>query len=51
MNWKNILLKIEGDRADIKLNRPELHNAINPLLITEFDEHLIKFQTLMMSGF
>lgn len=38
MSWTNILLKIEGDRADIKLNRPEFHNAINPELIAEFGE-------------
>lgn len=39
-NWKNIRLKIEGDRADLILDRPEVHNALNPELIQEIGDAL-----------
>lgn len=39
-NWKNIQLKIDDSRADIILNRPEVHNALNPEVIEELHEAL-----------
>jgi methylglutaconyl-CoA hydratase len=56
MNWKNICLNIEGDRAEITLNRPKLHNALNPELISElnsaFDEISItdEIRFVVLSG-
>jgi len=40
MTWKNIRLKIDGDRADLILNRPGIHNALNPELIGEIGKAL-----------
>jgi len=39
-NRKYIDLKIEGNRADLILNRPEKHNALNPDVLQEFQEAL-----------
>ncbi len=39
-NRKYIELKIENNRADLILNRPEIHNALNPEILKEFQETL-----------
>lgn len=39
-NRKYIGIKIEGNRADLILNRPEIHNALNPAVLKEFQEVL-----------
>jgi methylglutaconyl-CoA hydratase len=39
-NWKNIQLNIEGNRANLVLNRPETHNALNPAFIEELHDAL-----------
>lgn len=39
-NQKYIELKTEGNRADLILNRPEKHNALNPEVLVEFQEVL-----------
>lgn len=39
-NRKYIELKIEGNRADLILNRPEKHNALNPEVLMELQELL-----------
>jgi len=39
-NRKYIELKIENNRADLILNRPEFHNALNPEVLKEFQEVL-----------
>ena len=39
-NWENIQLHIEGNRADLILNRPQVHNALNPEIIEEIHEAL-----------
>lgn len=36
--FENLRLKIDGNRADIILNRPGKHNAINPEMIRELHE-------------
>ncbi|MGQ7868451.1 enoyl-CoA hydratase/isomerase family protein [Sunxiuqinia sp. sy24] len=41
-NWKNIKVKIAGHRANLVLNRPEVHNALNPEMIEEMHEALAK---------
>ena len=38
--WRNIELEIKGNRAYLQLNRPEVHNALNPALIHELGEAL-----------
>jgi methylglutaconyl-CoA hydratase len=35
MGFKHLLLTIAGPRADVRLNRPEVHNAFNDELIAE----------------
>ena len=40
LKQKYIELKIEGNRADLILNRPEIHNALNPDVLKEFQEVL-----------
>lgn len=55
-NWKNIQLKIEGHRADLILDKPEVHNALNPEMIEEMHEALAAvsmmddIQFLVLSG-
>lgn len=39
-NRKYIEIKIESNRADLILNRPEIHNALNPEVLKEFQEML-----------
>lgn len=45
-NWKNIQIKIDGHRANIMLNRPKVHNAINPALIGEMHQALDQISTM-----
>ena len=39
-DWKNIQLQIHGNRANLILNRPDMHNALNPELIEDMHEAL-----------
>lgn len=41
-HWGNIQLNIDGNRANLVLNRPERHNALNPELIEELHEALME---------
>ncbi len=55
-NWKNIELTIIGQRANLVLSRPKVHNALNPEMIEELHEALDavsqmeQIQFLVMSG-
>jgi methylglutaconyl-CoA hydratase len=42
--YRNLKLRISGNRADVYLNRPGKHNALNPAMIEELHDALSEWR-------